>query len=62
MGPSLFIEAYRYADARDARSARNVGVFLRRRVLVTRAYAEPMLDFNPARVMSALCGVPATSC
>ena len=36
----------------------NVGVFLRRRVLGHDvAYAEPMLDFNPARVMSTLCRV-----
>ena len=36
----------------------NVGVFLRRRVLGHDvAYAEPMLDFNPARIMSTLCRV-----
>ena len=36
----------------------NVGVFLRRRVLGHDvAYAEPMLDFNPARIMSTLCKV-----
>jgi hypothetical protein len=52
-GPSPFvIEAYRYADKVKC-ALINIGVYLRGGT----EYAEPMLDFNPARVMSTLCRV-----